>query len=152
MHLIMFDIDDTLTQTCSAHCDCFVQAVCDTLGLPEISSDWERYRHVTDSGIAAEIIEATYSRAPKEGEMDRIRGRFVDLLQHQLACDETSCRPIAGAGELLTLLQARSDVAVALATGGWGQSARIKLAKANLPSKMPPSPRRTIHTLVEKSC
>jgi len=132
MHLVMFDIDGTLTQTCAADSECFVQAVSELLGLPHVDSDWTRYRHVTDSGITAEIIESAFARIPAEGELDRICARFSDLLQQRFASDESLCRPVAGASQLLSALRANSDVAIALATGGWARSAKLKLKKANV--------------------
>ena len=132
MHLVRFDIDGTLTQSCAVDSDCFAQAVCETLGLRRIDCEWTRYRHVTDSGIAAEIFERAFARAPDRRELDRLRDRFIELLEKQLGADRLLCRAVAGAGQVLSELRARRDIAVALATGGWARSARLKLRIAGL--------------------
>jgi phosphoglycolate phosphatase-like HAD superfamily hydrolase len=132
MHLVMFDIDGTLTESKAIDADCFVQAISEVLQLPAIDRDWSRYRHVTDSGIATEIIETNFGRPPLADELERIAQHFVALLSEKLAASPELCRPIGGAAEMLAGLSARNDVAVALATGGWSQSARLKLGFAGL--------------------
>ena len=132
MHLVMFDIDGTLTQSCAVDSECFARAVCETLGLTRIDCEWTRYQHVTDSGIAAEIFERAFARAPDRWELDRVCDRFVELLEERLALDPFLCRAVAGAGQVLSELRARGDIAVALATGGWARSARLKLRTAGL--------------------
>jgi phosphoglycolate phosphatase-like HAD superfamily hydrolase len=132
MHLVMFDIDGTLTQTCSADSECFIQAVSELLHLSQINPDWTRYRNVTDSGIAAEIIESACARPPANGELDRIRTRFAELLAQRFESDASLCHPIPGAAHLLSQLRALPDTALAIATGGWSRSAKLKLKKANL--------------------
>ena len=66
MQLIIFDIDGTLTQTADVDSRCFVQTVKDVLDLDEIDTDWATYRHVTDAGIAADLLERTAHRAPAD--------------------------------------------------------------------------------------
>src|SRR5688572_7628496 len=121
MHLVMFDIDGTLTETCAVDSDCFARAVSQTLGLADIDTDWTRYRHVTDSGIADEIVRRSLGRAPHDGELDEICDVFVRLLGESFISG-APCRAIAGAAGVLDALSARPDVAVALATGGWERS------------------------------
>jgi phosphoglycolate phosphatase-like HAD superfamily hydrolase len=134
MHLVLFDIDGTLTHTCAADADCFVRAVCESLNLPGVDADWSRYRHVTDSGIFGEIAAAALGRAAEDDEHARTRDHFVGLLRAAFAADPSLCRPVPGAPAMLADLIARPDVAVALATGGWEPSARLKLATAGLPA------------------
>jgi hypothetical protein len=55
MHLILFDIDGTLTRTCAADSACFIRAVSEELSLSGVESDWNRYRHVTESCIVTEL-------------------------------------------------------------------------------------------------
>jgi phosphoglycolate phosphatase-like HAD superfamily hydrolase len=132
MHLVMFDIDGTLTQSNAVDADCYASAIEDVLNLPPIDRDWSRYRCVTDSGIAAEIIETRFGRAPLGGELQAIRRRFVEGLEATFANDPSTCRPIQGAAEMLARLAERRDVAIALATGGWAQSAQFKCRVAGL--------------------
>jgi phosphoglycolate phosphatase-like HAD superfamily hydrolase len=132
MHLVMFDIDGTLTQSNEVDADCYASAVEEVLNLPPIDRDWSRYRCVTDFGIAAEIIKTRFGRAPLGGELEAIQRRFVERLEATFAKNPSTCRPIPGAAEMLTRLSVRSDVAVALATGGWRASAKLKCRVAEL--------------------
>lgn len=56
MHLVLFDIDGTLVESCDFDTTCFQAAIKDVLGV-SIDPDWSRYRHVTDSGILSEVVE-----------------------------------------------------------------------------------------------
>lgn len=133
MHLVLFDIDGTLTQTCAADSACFIRAVSEVLSLSEVESDWTRYRHVTDSGIATELIRTSFNRIPHPGELRKICARFTDLLHECFLGNPSLCRPVAGSPQMLNHLSRRADIAVAIATGGWEQSARLKLRMAGLP-------------------
>jgi phosphoglycolate phosphatase-like HAD superfamily hydrolase len=129
VNLVVFDIDGTLTQSVAVDEACFVAAFRDVLGIDGIDTDWLAYPHQTDSGLAREIIRRHLGRGPAEGEIDRVRRRFVDLL----AAGEP-IREVAGASALLRHLGATPGWAVALATGGWEASARFKLDAAGLPA------------------
>ena len=54
-HLVMFDVDGTLTQSMDADGRCYAQAMAEHLGM-EIDTDWSTYRHATDPGIAHELF------------------------------------------------------------------------------------------------
>src|SRR5437773_2833277 len=51
MHLVMFDIDGTLTETMKVDEECFVRSFNDVFGLTDIDTDWSNYPGTTDSGI-----------------------------------------------------------------------------------------------------
>ena len=55
MHLVMFDIDGTLTQTMKIDEECFVRSFKDVFGFADIDTDWSRYPHTTDSGIFHDV-------------------------------------------------------------------------------------------------
>jgi hypothetical protein len=57
MHLVVFDIDGTLTDTCQADESCYWRAFYDVFGICENQPDWSTFCHVTDSGIAAQARE-----------------------------------------------------------------------------------------------
>lgn len=126
--LIMFDIDGTLTETNDVDTRCYVQAMSEHLGVA-IDSEWSRYRHVTDSGIAAELLER-HGRPP--GELDQIRARFVALITDALRATPDACTPIPGAADFLRSLRRMPDIVIGLATGAWSESARAKLHHARL--------------------
>jgi phosphoglycolate phosphatase-like HAD superfamily hydrolase len=130
MHLIVFDVDGTLTRTDDLDGDCYVQAVLEGLGIGPIETHWHRYRHVTDSGILQEILESRHGRPPSEEESRRVLRRFHELLAEAFAGGPHRCLPVAGGPETVRRLLAEPGQAVALATGGWGETARLKLRQA----------------------
>jgi phosphoglycolate phosphatase-like HAD superfamily hydrolase len=130
MHLAMFDIDGTLTQSDEVDSDCYAQAVAEVLNLRQIDRDWSQYQCVTDSGIATEIIEMHFGRKPIRGELEHIEDRFVELLDEAFCANPASSLPMPGALKTLAALSIRGDLALALATGGWARSAKLKLHTA----------------------
>jgi phosphoglycolate phosphatase-like HAD superfamily hydrolase len=130
-HLLMFDIDGTLTRTNDVDGRCFAQAMSEHLGCA-IDNDWAKYRHVTDSGIAAELFHQHHRDAK---ELRLVRNRFVSLLKDALASDPGNCRPISGAADFLLRLRDMAGVVVGLAGGGWADSILAKLRHAEIPAR-----------------
>ncbi len=130
MHLVIFDIDGTLTATMQVDAECFVRALAEICGLTGIDTDWSKYKHTTDSAIFHEIHEARLGRSPSVTEVSRFRRHFVNLLAQASA--RTAFVPIAGAPRFLQLLCRSAEYRVSLATGAWADSARLKMASAGL--------------------
>jgi phosphoglycolate phosphatase-like HAD superfamily hydrolase len=130
MHLVIFDIDGTLTETMQTDEECFVRSLAEVCGFREVNTDWSAYQHTTDSSILQEIHEARTGRPPSETEVLRFRQHFVDLLRR--AASASAFSPIAGAPQLLESLGRSVEYRVSLATGGWRDSARLKMASAGL--------------------
>ena len=130
MHLIMFDIDGTLTETVKIDDECYVRTAAEVYGYTDINTDWTRYPHATVSCIAHEIYQARTGRPPTKDDISRFRGRFVELIT--AASLQSPFTSVAGAGRILSRLAACGTYRVALATGGWSDSARIKLASAGM--------------------
>ncbi|MHC4948756.1 MAG: HAD family hydrolase [Planctomycetota bacterium] len=131
-HLIVFDIDGTLTDTSAVDDRCFARAADDVLGVDVHGADWTAFAHVTDPGIAQELIERHHPGAEPATLHAALERRFMALLEEAIAADPDACRPIAGAADLLAGLTARADVAVSMATGAWRASAELKLRHGGL--------------------
>jgi phosphoglycolate phosphatase-like HAD superfamily hydrolase len=131
MNLVMFDIDGTLTQTLAIDAACYAEAVTEVSCLAAISTDWAAYRHTTDSGILDEIYSAQLGRPPRRDEVETIRELFVRKLRDAIFSSPKSFAAVTGAGMLIESLLAEG-IAVSLASGGWRESARLKLATAQL--------------------
>jgi len=56
MHLVMFDIDGTLTETMKVDEECFVRSCKDVFGFADIDTDWSHYPHTTDSGVFHDVF------------------------------------------------------------------------------------------------
>jgi phosphoglycolate phosphatase-like HAD superfamily hydrolase len=130
MHLTVFDIDGTLTRTDEIDGECYVQAVLEVLGIGPIGTDWHRYRHVTDSGILQEVVESRHGRPPSAAEARKVLLRFQELLTTAFAGGPHLCQPVEGGPAAIRRLLMEPGQAVALATGGWGETARLKLGLA----------------------
>jgi phosphoglycolate phosphatase-like HAD superfamily hydrolase len=130
MHLVLFDIDGTLTHSQSIDGEIYLDSLSKVFGLTDVISDWSSYRHTTDSGILQEIFETRVGRAPTPVEVSDFRSRFVDSVAHAAARD--SFREVAGAGGILHHLLGQPLHHVGLATGGWSDSARCKLQSVGI--------------------
>ncbi|MCD6048812.1 MAG: hypothetical protein K0Q55_215 [Verrucomicrobia bacterium] len=130
MSLIIFDIDGTLTQSVQADDICFVRALAEVWDFHGIDTDWSKYQHVTDAGLLHELHETRKGRSPSLAELHAFRDHFLTLLSQMLA--ENPVAPIPGAPELLNHLPLHTPYRVALATGAWGDSARLKMASAGM--------------------
>src|SRR6266478_9967967 len=87
-------------------------------------------KHATDSGIFREIYETRTGRLPSPSEASRFRQHFVDLLAR--VSSEAAFAAVTGAPLLLSRLADSGEHRVALATGAWRDSARLKMASAGL--------------------
>ncbi len=129
--LAIFDVDGTLVQSYLLDGECFVAACHDALGIADIDTDWGRYDHVTDPGIAAQIIRERRGREPRADELDRLQSAFCTRLA-EAAGRDGAYAALPGAAGLLAALRARGDWTLALATGAWRAAAGIKIGRSGL--------------------
>ena len=134
----MFDIDGTLTATTGVDARCFVQAVNDLFHITDVDTDLTSYKNVTDEGIAEEVIQRHTGRVATEKELSDLKKHFVELLREEVSSNPTLFYPIEGAGEILEELVSHHDMEISLATGGWRESAILKLEAAGLDTKSLP--------------
>lgn len=131
MKIALFDIDGTLTASNEIDSICFADAFRDVFGI-EIDTNWDAYDHTSDRGIATQTLRRAWGREPDEDDLTRHRARFIQLLDERMpALDE-----IAGARAFVTELLARGW-RLALCTGAWSDSARLKLARAGFDLDLP---------------
>ena len=109
----------------------YVAAVRKVLGI-EIGDDWSAYRNVTDGGILDEIIDNAGLTAGRFGIHSEVKAVFVKLVSEYLEERGGRLPEIEGARTFLAELNLLPEVTLALATGGWEETARIKLRAAGL--------------------
>lgn len=125
-HLIMFDIDGTLLNTADE--DSFYEtAVCEWLSIKSIDRNWVSYEHVTDSGIAAELYRRINGRDPSKKELYNFAEIFFKKWKDRLKADPAACVPTTGVELFLSKLKTLENVSIAVATGGWEKTAKLKL-------------------------
>lgn len=129
--LAIFDIDGTLTDTNGVDDELYRDAVAEAIGVSPDQIDWSGALHVTDAEIFRHLCSLHGRGEPSTELMSRARNRFVDSLTVTL--DEAPHRftEVRGAADMLRRL-ATDGWFVAVATGGWGPSARLKLRAASL--------------------
>jgi len=130
MHLVMFDIDGTLTETMKVDEECFVRSFKDVFGFADVDTDWSHYPRTTDSGIFHDVFTSHIGRSPTAQEVSRFRQHFIQLLA--AASSQSPFAPVAGADRLLFRLAQGGSHRVSLATGGWRDSAHLKMASAGM--------------------
>ena len=130
--LAIFDMDGTLTQTAAVDDECFLTAMAGALGLPERLVDWSTAPDITDSGILGWLFERHRGRAPTAEEVRQTKIQFVGLLERRLTAEPSRFDPVPGACAVFERLRGAGWTS-AIATGAWGESARLKLAAARIP-------------------
>jgi phosphoglycolate phosphatase-like HAD superfamily hydrolase len=132
MNLVVFDLDGTLASTFDVDEECFVRALIESLGIESPNTNWMEYEHVTDSGVVREAFTRTFGRAPNAPEESRFIECFVGLLSDRYVSSTQRFGEIPGAASLIRGLKNNSEWGIAIATGGWERSARLKMRVANL--------------------
>lgn len=159
MKLAIFDIDGTLTETNEVDDKCFVEAFTASHQITDIETDWTKYAHVTDSGLVSEIFNQRLGRFPNKEDFLRFKSRFIENLNHYASRDETLFAEVSNAKAMLEKLKLEKDWTIALATGSFYDSAKLKLEKAKIDIKSFPiataddavSREEILQTAIEKS-
>ncbi|MFT7588545.1 MAG: phosphoglycolate phosphatase-like HAD superfamily hydrolase [Limisphaerales bacterium] len=130
--LLVFDIDGTLTDSTEVDDLCFIQTFSDLYNIDLRNTDWSKFVHVTDWGMCYSILKLHTQRRPTKEEVDRIREYYCEMLKTQLIEKPTSITEVQGAIQFINFLQEK-NCALAMATGAWGNSAKIKLGAGKIP-------------------
>ena len=129
MQLVMFDIDGTLVDSAGFDGDLFAGAIREVLGI-EVDRTWQSYRNLTDSGVLSEVL--VQHDIDSEPAYSAVKARFIELVQAHLGDAGSSVTEIPGARSLISRLQATPAVSLAIATGGWRETAELKLAHVGI--------------------
>ena len=127
--LVLFDIDGTLCDTFKVDGDCFIESLRQCFGFDNVNSNWDSYPHATDSGILQSVFQSELKRNPTADETNQMIACFHDLLRDAFQSDPQLCQPIRGGSAFISRLRS-NRVPFAIATGGWRQTALLKLATA----------------------
>lgn len=131
MHLVVFDVDGTLVESDEFDGILYARAVREALNI-DVDEDWSGYRHVTDSGILEEILDRHAVEVDRSVAHASVRKAFVALVGDYLACRKGRLAEIPGAAAFVNRLIAHPDVRVGIATGGWRETAAMKLRAIGL--------------------
>ena len=131
MHFVTFDLDGTLADSEAFDGELYVEAVRSVLGV-DIEADWTGYRHRTDGGILNEIIDRSIPNADRSSLHSAVRRHFTDQVHDYVAARGGVIPEIPGAMQFVSRLRKHPSVRVAVATGGWKETALIKLRAIGL--------------------
>ncbi|MGQ0627383.1 MAG: HAD family hydrolase [Phycisphaerales bacterium] len=126
--LVVFDIDGTLTHTTGIDDSAFVASVSEVLGVPPFPADWANYQHVTDGGLLMEASERSRGRPVTPAEQARVKAAFFARIAAHAEAPGNIVE-VPGAAALLAALR-KMGCGLALSTGAWRESARLKLVSA----------------------
>jgi phosphoglycolate phosphatase-like HAD superfamily hydrolase len=129
--LAIFDIDGTLTDTNGVDDDCYRAAVAGALEIDPGAYDWTQAPHITDAGIFQWIAGELGRPEPSAAETQRAIVTLGEELSVISQREPHRFAEIGGARAALDAIQA-DGWCVAVATGCWGVSARLKLRAANI--------------------
>jgi phosphoglycolate phosphatase-like HAD superfamily hydrolase len=130
--LIMFDIDGTILKTGSEDF-LFGESMKECLSIKSIDMDWTNYKNVTDSGIVSELFLQVKGYIPSMEDIDLARDIFYLKWEKELIGNPHSCVPIIGVNQFIEQLRKIPGVTLAIATGGWEKTAKLKLAHTAFP-------------------
>ncbi len=128
MHAVIFDIDGTLLQSAAVDDDLYKLAVQTVVGPVRFRPSLTDYDYVTDSGILSQVLEDNGILSDPDPTL-AIKTHFVDSLQDHIR-KHGPFLEIPGARNFLSALCSSKDYSVAIATGGWRESAELKLNAA----------------------
>ena len=127
MTTYLFDIDGTLARSNDLDERLFARAIEEVLGVSGISTDWATYADTTDEAITHELI-GLHRAGEDAGQLcAATRARFIELVTADLADLQRTITPVPGVPDILASLAGRDGAALAMATGGWPESAKLKL-------------------------
>lgn len=127
MKHLMFDVDGTLVQSNKFDETCFLDAVYEGVGL-RVGNDWESYPYVTDQGILMTLIERQAPHLNLRALVKTVKPIFIRNVRRSLAVNPV--QEVPGAKKFISNLCASDEYVVSIATGGWRESALLKLASA----------------------
>ena len=131
MHLVLFDVDGTLVESEDFDGVLYAQAIRNVLKI-DVDQDWSGYRHQTDSGILNEVLERNRTELDRSVVRASVKREFVTLVAAYLADRGNRLTEVPGARAFVDRLSAHPAFQVAVATGGWKETAAMKLRAVGL--------------------
>ncbi|WP_009630425.1 HAD family hydrolase [Synechocystis sp. PCC 7509] len=131
MEAVIFDIDGTLLQSDANDDALYLAAVRDVLGNVNLRPSWAMYTQFTATGILAEILNDNAIDATLE-TVAAVRDHFVASVRLHVS-EYGPFAEIPGAREFVQSLHNSARHRIAYATGGWQESALLKLSISGFP-------------------
>ncbi len=131
MHLVVFDVDGTLVESEDFDDILYARAIRTALEI-DVDEDWSRYRHQTDSGILNEVLDRNGIKGDRSLAHASVRRDLIALVAGYLADRGGRLPEVPGARAFVNRLAAWPEVVIGIATGGWQETAAMKLRAIGL--------------------
>jgi len=125
----MFDVDGTLVLSDDFDGRCYFEAVREVLGH-DLDTDWTRYSHVSDAGILEHIVQWNEGPVSPVGLRSAVKEVFVEKVATHL--QNNPVQQVPGASAFISRLREFEDLSMSIATGGWRETALMKLESAGI--------------------
>jgi phosphoglycolate phosphatase-like HAD superfamily hydrolase len=125
MRAVIFDIDGTLVQSMAVDCELYAAAIQAVIGPVQLRPNFGDYQHVTDTGILSQLFDDNALVADEQA-IEAIRIEFMASLKGHVR-KFGPFQMIPGAAAFIEDLKRSESNRVAIATGGWRESATLKL-------------------------
>lgn len=129
LQLVMFDVDGTLLRSSDFDSRCYVEAVSEVTGR-EPHPQWESYAHVSDAGILDQHVRELGLDRRHDEIQAAVKALFAEKVAAWLARHRLQAVP--GAASFLDRLRCHGGLGLSIATGGWRQTAVMKLESAGI--------------------
>lgn len=129
--IYILDLDGTLMPTHELDNVCYWKAVHEVFGTLPGTVPLTSFTHVTDTGILHEWCTHQVGRAPTAEETAAVRALFMAHIEVSAESEPHHFTPTHGVNTWLRHVR-HEGAAVAVATGGWGHTARFKLQCSGL--------------------
>ena len=132
MHLVIFDVDGTLTQTFYGGDNTFLKALSRFIEVDKDYEYWKECPHPTDEAVFQHMFKKITGREATEDERSKMQDQFMVELMHKYKHTPGFFDEVPGASRFLKELHQEPDTIVAIATGGWKKIAKFKLELAGI--------------------
>lgn len=129
MNHVMFDVDGTLVLSVEFDEICFLEAVYKVLGH-SLDSDWTKYTYVSDAGILHQHISENGLQDKRDVIYADVKKAFTEKIANCL--DKNPAQQVPGAAEFISELRRLENLSLSVATGGWYETALMKLKSAGI--------------------
>ena len=129
MHHVMFNVDGTLVLSDEFDGDCFLEAVYEVLGH-RLDTDWTKYTYVSDAGILDQHISEKGLQSKRNEIRADVKKAFTEKIANYLK--NYPAQQVPGASEFISELRQQEDLSLSIATGGWCETALMKLESAEI--------------------
>ena len=128
MHLIIFDIDGTITDSVDTDYHCFTESLNEVFKLGVDQVAWDEFPHMTDAALIHDIIREYLEKKPSPQDVELFQVNFFSKLHEKVS----QMPPFQGIFDLWTHLADDTEVALGIATGCWKTSGALKLNGAGI--------------------